>query len=328
MFVRKIAHFLQFFAFMKSPSFSLKNSVLTRLVGILCITSINLSLLTGCEASGFGDFFGSPSINDYVEEYAVQALLIVGEPIEDIRVMQSQRLLDTFRLERAAVRTAEVRLIENGNVIPLQFDPATFTFKAASGVKVKAKTEYKLEINLRKEKGEALTLRGTTTTPDQVRWLRAPKDTLRYPKDTTLLPSPDSLLIAWTPVAGVTDYIFSTLCLDTLEYGKYLLPPTTEKNRRLVRFFEAQLPRYNEPVRAGIRAVTASPVIWTAFKWFGPHELRIYAPDRNWANWFRQTNFGQNPRFNYRLGSIENGVGVFGSASMVRQFTFLIKNQP
>lgn len=284
--------------------------------------------LAGCQDAGFGDFWGSPSINDYIEDYAVQALLIVGEPIEDIRVMRSLRLQDSFSLEKAAVRDAQVRIFERDRAIDLTFDHATFTFKASPNIRIKPTTPYRLEINLRTTKGEVRTLTGTTTTPQQVVWTLAPKDTLWYPKDTTLLPSPDSLVIAWTPVPGVTDYIFSTWCLDTLNYGVHLRPPTAEKNRRLVRFFEAQLPRYNEPVRAGIRAITRTPVIWTAFKWFGKHELRIYAPDVNWANWFRQTNFGQNPRYNYRLGSIENGKGVFGSASMARQFTFLYKNQP
>jgi hypothetical protein len=284
--------------------------------------------LTSCQEAGFGDFFGSPSINDYIEDYAVQALLIVGEPIEDIRVMRSLPITSAFSLDSAAVTNATVRIFENDVPIVLQFDSTTHTYKAASNLRVKPSTRYRLEINLRNLKGEALTLGGTTTSPAQIRWTRPPKDTLWYPKDTTLLPSPDSLLIAWTPVPGVTDYIFSTLCLDTLEYGKYLRPPTNERNRRIERFFEAQLPRFNEPVRAGIRAVTQSPVIWTAFKWFGRQELRIYAPDVNWANWFRQTNFGQNPRFNYRLGSIENGKGVFASASMARHFTFVYKNQP
>lgn len=284
--------------------------------------------LVSCQDAGFGDFFGSPAIKDYIEDYSVQALLIVGEPIEDIRVMRALPIDSAFSMDKAAVRDAQVRLFEDNSTINLQFDQATLTYKAASQIRVKASTLYRLEIILRNLEGKTLTLTGKTTTPAQVRWIRSPKDTLWYPKDTTTLPSPDSLLIAWTPVQGVTDYIFSTWCLDTLNYGSYLRPPTSEKNRRLVRFFEAQLPRYNEPVRAGIRAVTLTPVIWTAFKWFGPHELRIYAPDPNWANWFRQTNFGQNPRYNYRLGSIENGKGVFGSASMARQFTFLYKNQP
>jgi hypothetical protein len=294
---------------------------------ILTLFLISLAL-TSCADAGFGDFFGSPSINDYVEDYAVQGLLIVGDPIEDIRLMRSQRLLDSFSLEKAAVRDAQVRIFENGRAIDLTFDPITFTYKAVPEARIKPQTAYRLEINVRTTKNEPLTIRGTTTTPAQIAWTRLPKETYEYPKDTTLLPSPDSLVIAWTSIAGVTDYIFSTLCLDTLEYGKYLTPLTTEKNRRIVRFFESQLPRYDEPVRAGIRAVTLTPVIWTAFKWFGKQEMRIYAPDANWANWFRQTNFGQNPRYNYRLGSIENGKGVFGSASLARAFTFVYKNQP
>lgn len=303
----------------------LLNTRLLVLSSFLCAALV----LSACEASGFGDFFGSPQIKDYIEDYAVQGLLIVGEPIKDIRLMRSLRIDTVFSLEGAALRDAEVRIFENDRALQLTFDPTTFTYKAASDVRVKANTVYRFEASfLKLDRTTRLTLSGRTNTPDQIRWVSAPKDTLQYPQDTTRLPSPDSLIISWTPIAGVTDYIFSTECLDTLEYGKYLRPPTNEKNRRIERFFERSLPRYNEPVRSGIRAVTLTPVIWTAFKWFGVQELRIYAPDIHWANWFRQTNLGQNPRFNYRLGSIEGGAGVFGSASMARYNTFVYKNQP
>ncbi len=298
-------------------------------ISALISTVLLTFALSGCEASGFGDFWGTPEIKDYIEDYAVQGLLLVGEPIDDIRLMRSVRIDTAFTMEASTVRIADVRIFENDRVIPLTFDPVKFTYKAAPTERVKENTSYRFEATFLKLDGRTrLTLRGTTITPKQIAWVRAPKDTLTYPKDTTRLPSPDSLIISWTPMSGVTDYMFSTECLDTLEYGKYLRPPTSEKNRRIVRFFEASLPRFNETVRSGIRAVTLTPVIWTAFKWFGVHELRIYAPDIHWANWFRQTNLGQNPRFNYRLGSIEGGLGVFGSASFARHRTFLYKNQP
>lgn len=306
----------------------MKHSFRARFRALVCAFCTTIALAS-CEASGFGDFFGSPDVKDYIEDYAVQGLLIVGEPLVDIRLMRSLRIDTVFSLEGAAVRDAEVHIFENDRAIVLAFDPVSLTYKAPSDIRVKANTVYRFEATfLKRDRTTHLTLRSSTTTPDQIRWVRAPKDTLRYPQDTTRLPSPDSLIISWTPITGVTDYIFSTECLDTLEYGTYLRPPTNEKNRRIERFFETSLPRYNETVRSGIRAVTLTPVIWTAFKWFGVQELRIYAPDIHWANWFRQTNLGQNPRFNYRLGSIEGGLGVFGSASVARYRTFVYKNQP
>jgi hypothetical protein len=298
------------------------------LLTLLCIGCI--LALSACDTNDIKGFFGSPAINAYIEDYAVQSLLIVGEPIENVVVMRALDVTDSFSLDKAAVRDAVVRIIEgNGTaVFLLVFDTATFMYKSAEGAALKPGTAYKLEATVRKIDGSLLTLRGEMTTPSQIQWLRAPKDTLWYPKDTTRLPSPDSLVISWTPIAGITDYIFSTECLDTLNYGKYLRPPTGEKNRRIERFFETQLPRYDETVRSGIRGVTSTPVIWTAFKWFGVQETRIYAPETNFANWFRQVNFGQNPRYNYRLGSIENGKGVFGSASIAKKNVFLYKNQP
>jgi hypothetical protein len=301
-----------------------KTSSLVLIIGTMLFS------ITACDTNDLKGFFGNPSINDYVEDYAVQSLLIVGEPIENVVIMRSLNVSDSFTLDKAAVRDAIVRIVEanTGIILPLVFDGTTLAYKSLAGATLKSNTTYTLEASVRTMDGTLLTLRGTTTTPAQIQWIRAPKDTLWYPKDTTRLPSPDSLLISWTPIAGITDYIFSTECLDTLRYGNYLRPPTTESNRRIERFFEKQLPRYNEPVRAGIRAVTSTPVIWTAFKWFGVQETRIYAPDNNFANWFRQVNFSQNPRYNYRLGSIENGKGVFGSASLAKKVVFVVKNQP
>ena len=70
----------------------------------------------------------------------------------------------------------------------------------------------------------------------------------------------------------------------------------------------------------------AGPIIWNFFKWFGMHEVSIYAPDENFLNWALQ--YFINSNYDSRHNSINGGIGVFGSASVVRDTSFIIKNQP
>lgn len=273
---------------------------------------------------------GDPAVQDYIEDYAVESLLVVGEPIRGVRVLKTVDVVDSFSFDQSAVRTAKVRIFEENRRIDLQFRadsiPNLGAFFAPDTVR--PNTNYRLEVELTDSRGDTRRLTGNMRTPPQIAWVRPPRDTLFYPQDTVGLPSPDSLAISWTPVPGATDYIISVQCLDTLNYGIYLRPPTQEKNRRMVRFFEVNLPRYNETIRFGFRATNNSPLVWTGFKWFGKNRITIYAPDNNWLRWYRLIGFSQNPRYNPLLGSIEGGKGVFGSAAVVRRDVFMYKNQP
>jgi hypothetical protein len=192
-----------------------------------------------------------------------------------------------------------------------------------STVRVEPETRYDLKITL----ADGTLITGTTTTPGRISWVKEPDTLLQYPKDTITLGN-DSLHISWTAAPGLSEYIVGVTCLDTLEYGKYLQPPTSERNRRIERFFEQGAPRYDDAGRIGFTQATEVPVAWFAFKWFGRHDIVIYAPDRNMNNWFKMTHFAQNPQYNPLYGSVTGGIGVFASASVARKVIFLVKNQP
>jgi len=66
--------------------------------------------------------------------------------------------------------------------------------------------------------------------------------------------------------------------------------------------------------------------VWSAFKWFGLHEVAVMAADWNLVRWYLQ-NVGVNA-VNPLLGSVEGGIGVVGSAYAIRDTFFLLKNQP
>jgi hypothetical protein len=275
-----------------------------------------------------------PAIQDYIEAYSVQGFLIVGEPVRGLIIAKTGDIRDTFRLEGNLIRNADVRITVGSRVLRLRFDEAAQHYAFAdTTVKVLPDTVYSLQVRL--DNGKEFT--GKTRTPRQVEWVRPPRPILQYPLDTARLPSTaDTLLVVWSQVDNISEYIIGIRCADTVGYGihfpKYLGRPadTTQRNRRITRFFESQLPRYPEVARYGLRVGTSSPIVWTGFKWFGINDIVLYAADANWLNWFKMVNFAGNPRYNPLLGSIkgDGGYGVFGSASAVRQRVFLLKNQP
>jgi hypothetical protein len=113
--------------------------------------------------------------------------------------------------------------------------------------------------------------------------------------------------------------------LDTLNYGKYLSSPTEEKNRRIFRSFENDRMYYEISSYAFIPN-NKSFVVWNIFKWYGPHEVTVYVPDWNYLRWFKQ--YAMKSRYDDNLGTLKNGKGFFGSASMIKDTVLLLKNQP
>jgi hypothetical protein len=272
-------------------------------------------------------------IQDYIPAYSVQGFLVVGEPLGGIVLAKTGDIRDTFKLDGQIVRDADVRITTGSQEIRLLLNPNTGSYDAPDATpRVQAETTYNLSIRLRT--GESFI--ATTRTPKQIRWVQPPRPILQYPLDTARLPSTaDTLQVTWEKVGDLTEYIIGIRCLDTANYGLHFPligrpADTTQKNRRIERFFESQLPRFPEVTRYGLRVGTSSAIVWTGFKWFGKQEIVIYAADPNWLNWFKMVNFAGNPRYNPLLGSVKgDGVfGVFGAASAARQRVFLIKNQP
>lgn len=288
------------------------------IVMVVVLGAFLLMGITGCE---------DPVPTDYIPEYVFTGYLIVDEPVRGITLTQSLQPLDSFDYQSSAVTDAQMRIWSANDTFELRYVPSDSIvgeYRAVDTTKlVKPGVEYFMETTF--SDGEVLS--SSTITPQRIEWIQAPRETLQYPIDTLKLPSPDSLKLIWTRSQGVSEYLISVRALDTLNYGSYLEPSTAEPNRRIERFFEADAPRYNDIVRWGFLQNTEVNVVWFAFKWFGLHEITVYAPDPAMLEWFKQVRFGGN-QFQSLLSNIEGGIGVFGSASVVRQITFLLKNQP
>jgi len=263
----------------------------------------------------------------YDPQYIVETVLIVDHPIEGVRISRSQSVTDTFRLRNGIVSDADVRIVVDGRTIPIVYRPdsALGSYAATdTALRVEPGKTYSLEI--RTADGAFLTAQ--TLTPGRVEWTMSPKDTVTMPAktDSNYLHPDDSLDLRWTEVAGVANYLIGVQALDTVGYGIYLNPPTSDTNRRTDPQLDDQIgPRRNDIVRWGFLAGTRTPIAWAVFQWFGRQRVTLYAADPAFVNWFKMVYFSGNPQYDPLLGNVrgEHGLGVFGSASVAVRDVFV-----
>lgn len=277
--------------------------------------------LASCESEDF---------NEYVPKYYVEAILLVNEPITNIKIFQTVPVDQSYIHNEAIVKDAKIRIYNDSEDYLLSFTEADKSYYSYddSSVKVKPNTKYNLEITL--ADGKKIT--SSTTTPGTFDWVRSPGETIQFPVDTINQPrAPYNTDLIWTEEASTSFYLLSVKCLDTLEYGKYLNPQTDEMNRRCYSIFRDFEEAYYEFSTSNLIANTTTPIVWLAFKWFGLQEVTVAAPDFNYLKWYIQmANFDGNSYHEPLLDSVEgiDAIGVFGSASEIRKQTVLLKNQP
>ena len=265
--------------------------------------------------------------NDYIEQNYVESYLIVEQPIRYVKVMRTLSVTDSFNYEKSFIRDAQV-LIKMGNKsFPLvcnQSGTDGYYFPDTTYL-VEPNKKYDLEITLK----DGTVMTGSTMTPARFDWTEPVADVIYYPKDTLNLTDGTKDTIRWQSNPNVKFYyLIRVKSLDTLEYGKYLSPATNEKNRRIYTSFRGgkDSPEYRETTRWGMVPLPETPIVWSAFKWFGKNELSIFVADKNFMIWTLQ--YFRTNQYNSVLGNIKNGIGSFGSASMISKTTFLMKNQP
>lgn len=274
---------------------------------------LSLFILVSCE---------DPIPSDYIPKNMVEATLIVDEPIKDIIIMKTQPVSDSFVYSKSIIHDADVKIISPTKTYQLVCDNERESgyYYPDTNELINPNTIYKLEIVLK----DGTIITGETTTPDRISWIKPLPDTLYYPKDTINLTTPDSLKLEWEKVAGIDFYLVDVQCLDTLNYGIYLNPPTNEMNRRITRPWNHD-DQFKETSTWSLLPSTKTPVVWLTFKWFGKHKVSVYAPDPNFTRWFLQNVVkGQ---YDPLLGSIKGAIGDFGSASRVSKQFFLKKNR-
>lgn len=285
-----------------------------RILFLLCAISI---VLISCE---------DPAPNDYQPRIFVEAYLFVDEPISGIKVLQTQPLDRAYSEDIAHIKDAQVKIIQGNDTFKLEYSdekPKGYYYPDTT-YKVKAEMQYILEIITKN--GEKI--KSITRTPGRTHWIKKSPYKLYYPKDTLKLPKDDTLDIEWAPVNKVNFYFVRVACLDTLEYGIYLEPPTDEKNRRCFNVFNDQEQMYKNVTMWGFVGNTKSPAVWMSFKWFGKHSLDIVVPDNNMLNWFMNLYFSGSSYHEPNFNSVNGAEGVFGSAFILKSEVFLHKNQP
>lgn len=264
---------------------------------------------------------------EYISQKQCETILMVGDPIENVKLLETQPLDEPYYYDNAVIRDADVSIIVEDDTLDLVFDMQSLSYKYPDeSVKVLPETVYKLHAKF--ADGDVIT--GRTVTPSVFSWDKKPVEYAQFPVDTINLPSVDSLYISWTKPENSTRFLLSIKCLDTLEYGKYLDPPQPEnKNRRAYSPFSDDDSNYLEPTFYALLANTKTDFVWLAFKWYGKNSVKIYNPDYNFMRWaVSGMRFSGSTEYDANLSSVEGGIGVFGSASYISGETFILKNQP
>jgi hypothetical protein len=277
-------------------------------------------LVPGCE---------DPPPNQYTPEPFVEAFLFVDRPITDVAVCISQPLTEPFDYGKSIVSDAHVSISSGGERYDLRYranpDLSGTYYCPDSTILIKPETVYALRV----EMPDGIVMTAETVTPPRIYWVKPPAGRLQYPQDTVSLPSPDSLRISWTAAAS-SEYLIRVRCLDTLAYGAYLQPSTTELNGRtnnLAMFEGPDDPSFNSVVRWGYVQSSSVPTVWTAFRWYGKHDVAVLAPDKWFLSWFKATQWAGNVQYNRQYSNISGGLGIFASASMAQQQSFVLKRK-
>jgi hypothetical protein len=287
----------------------------TNVIRLLCMACA-VVLLSACE---------DPVPTDYTPNVVIQALLVVGQPMNGIQIFLSQPMRDSFDVNRTVIRDADVLISGPDGDIRLLFvpDSAGGTYAALdTTLRVREGATYQLRVVT-----QGKTITATTTTPVQIQPLANIRPIIQYVgyRNETL-PIDDSLRVRWTTAGPGVEYFITMQCLDTLNYGTYLRPPTDEPNERvrpLDNEFDRTTPFNTETTRF---AFVQGPNVfsWGAFKWYGPHRFSVFAGDVNFINYVKQVTFGGR-QINENLQSFTNAIGYFGSASKIEAPTFLMK---
>ena len=275
-------------------------------------------LIFGCE---------DPIPKDYEKITIVEALLIIDEPIQNIRITKTMPLTELYNYDDAVIDDATVYIYEGEEEFELVFRYSDAMGKSGyyfpdTTYLVKRNTTYNLKIIL----PDGTNVTGTTTTPDSISWVKAFPKFVQYPLDSVNLPSDTSIYPEWTRSRSGNAFYFANItCLDTLEYGKYLSPSTDELNRRTY----APNRRERSYLELSVNAFVLSnrvPIPWRAFRWFGHHEIKIYVPDVNYEIWLMYVIMAGN--LNEKAYTVKGCAGFFGSAFAIKDDFVLLKNQP
>ncbi len=276
---------------------------------------VTLIVFSGCE---------DEPPTDYIPKPYIQAYLLVGQPIEDIIVATTQPIDEAYDFVGSLVPDAEVSIEVDGSVLQLAYrediDGGRY-FCPDTTVLVEAETLYRLKVLM----PDGTTVSAETTTPQEIQWTLKPAAHVQYPDDTTRLQANDSLRARWTS-GNSAEYLVRVMVLDTINYGAYLEPATGESNTRTNSRGGKNDNKYSS-TRWGYAASNRTRLAWTSFTWHGKNNVTIMAPDYWFLEWFKSVQFSRiSAEYDTQESNVVGGIGVFGSASILSQDVFLLKN--
>jgi hypothetical protein len=179
--------FALFISFMSGLFFS--NMSLHRSLVIACVFAI----LTSC----FGAI-SDPVELPYDEKLVIRALLVVGEPLNDIQISRTLPPLDTFSYEKVFVGNANVTLTIDGQPSQLELQVRTTTATTTPyrslyripNLRVQAGKTYALNVEWQSPSGKKLVAQASTRTPTEPQ-IDSVRVTVTFP--LTLAGTPDTV---------------------------------------------------------------------------------------------------------------------------------------
>ena len=250
-------------------------------VGILLILLIRLS---GCSA---------PTASSvYVEEPVVECLLVAGHGIDQFKFTRTLPVEAPYDSTKAGIQGARIVIRSSrGDSVLLRAVPGSPGVYAAPHYIIRPKLTYWLRTEFKNKPITAV-----TTVPDTFTLFPLSKNIITYLKDR--------VTVRWTESEGSVGYFISVINLE-------------DSLVAINRPYASQDPYAKRRARFYWTLGTQTELYPFLHNYYGLHELRVYAVDRNFFNYL-QTSF-QNPReLTEPESSVKNALGYFGSAVMHR----------
>lgn len=265
----------------------------------------------------------------FAPQLVVDAVLYANEPFPDIRLSQTVPLGSLPDLEGVAGASVAIdRLGEDGEpdltieYRPYAANPSLYFPRGASQFSVQPLRRYRLRVRVPDDLGlvpPGREVRAETLVPDTFRVVQAPPDTVAYQPFS----APPETRVTRSEYPGrQTIYLFSIIALEPEQYG---LTPTYRDlidDENVDRLIEGTSPLLNEAsydVEADGTITLRIP--WLAIAFYGRNRFIVQALDDAVYDFLRSRDAqfgsttlspGEIPEV---LSNVENGVGVFGSAS-------------
>ena len=243
----------------------------------------------------------------------VQGYLFANQPVDSIVISKSLPIDAYFSDSTSRISGAIVTLVVNGNSYTLVEDPRNMGSYRMGGTPLMIRSGDSCALSVT---ALGTTASSSTVVPDSFAWSGAFPDSLNY--DENAFPMGPEFF--WTRAPRKISYAISVEALDTLIYS--INGADTIWNQRVLRA-DGERSTRPRPLAQYLFPLTTEQgeIGGFMFNWYGRHSLNVFAVDTNFYDFLRQISAGRTYR--PELNHIKNGLGVFGSAGVVRREFFV-----